>query len=327
MRPWRGSASAGLLGCLFVAALSAAAPGPAPEANPDPTAEVDPIGLALEKRIRGEAPLDDVRVEVVWARGGPMSSVSVYGNGVGIWDRKLQFRLTKPQVLAILKTLRQDHFGTMRNVFGKRKKMKGRVAVRAGTISKSVIQMIDGDQSPELAALADKLLSLCAQPAKSGVGAKNLAEGLQKVAAGGLAPETLSATVQRRFERPDPASGETGWILHLEGRVAVSESLPGGRPSAPRMQLVLSETDFRDLAGLLAGSRAAELPINLYGSEYTDLQLDVLSSSRSIAARRYLNMTPDTHGEAQKSFEKIYEAFRALNARARKDGKVERESD
>ena len=329
MRPSRDSrrpARAAVLGWALAAVLAAGA-------------EVDRIGPELEKRIRGKASLDDVRVDVTWARGGPMSSARVYGNGVGIWDRRSQFRLTKPQVVAILKALRQAEFGAMPDVFGEEEegeegeereangeregpRMKGRVSARAGTVSKAVIQMVDGDQSAELAALAEKLLALCAEPARSGVGAKNLAEGLQKVAAGGLAAETLSATVQRRFERADPATGETGWILQLEGRVAVSESLPGGRKNAPRMELALTESEFRDLAGFLLGNRAAELPINVYAPEYADLQLAVLNSSRTISARRYLNMTPDTHGEAQKDFERIYDAFRAVNARVRKEGRA-----
>ena len=348
MRPSRvsgRSARAAVLGWALAAALASGAPQPEPtphslpepEADRERAAEFDRIGPALDKRIRGKASLDDVRVDVTWARGGPMSSTRVYGNGVGIWDRRSQFRLTKPQVVAILKALRQARFGAMPDVFGEEEegeereqakgeregpRMKGRIDARAGTVSKTVIQMVDGDQSAELAALAERLLALCAEPARSGVGAKNLGEGLQKVAAGRLAPETLSATVQRRFERADPATGETGWILQLEGRVAVSESLPGGRKNAPRMELALTESEFRGLTGLLAGNRAAELPINVYAPEYTDLQLAVLSSSRTISARRYLQMTPDTHGEAQKTFERIYDAFRALNARARKDGKA-----
>jgi hypothetical protein len=198
--------------------------------------------------------------------------------------------------------------------------MKGRIDARAGSVSKSVIQMMDGEQSQPLAALAQKLLALCEEPARAGVGAESLADGLRKTAAGALAPETFSATVQRRFERPDP-TGQTAWILTLEGRVAVSESLPAGRTSAPRMELTVSESDFRNLAGLLDSDRAADIPLNVHAPEYTDVQLAVLGFSRTISARRFLSMTADTHGEAQKSFDRIYDAFRALNARVRQDGK------
>ena len=60
------------------------------------------IGPALAKRIRGEARLDDVRVDVEWPLAGKLTSARVYGRGVGIWDRRAQFRLSRLRAVAVL---------------------------------------------------------------------------------------------------------------------------------------------------------------------------------------------------------------------------------
>jgi hypothetical protein len=328
------------LGTLVVvglaAALALALPGPQPtprerpEADRDRDSAVGPdrIGPELQKRIRGQEKLDDVRVEVIWPRGGTSTSARVYGNGVGIWSERAQFRLSKAQIIAMLSTLQKARFGSMPDRFGESEedernegpRLKGRIAVRAGWVSKAVIQLVDGEQSAEFASLAEKLLAICEGPARKGVEAASLNEGLKKLASGEVAPEALQVTVQRRFAKPDTETGEAGWILQLEGRRALVEVLPAGKTILPHRLLILSEAEFHGLAQLLAESRAGEIPINVYAPEYTDIQLTVLRWLRGISGRRFLNLTPETHGEKQKAFDRLYEAFRALNEHARKDG-------
>jgi hypothetical protein len=319
----------------LAAALALARPAPQktprakPEANRDRDSEVSPdrIGPELRKRIQ-QAKLDDVRVEVSWARGGSPTSARVYGNGVGIWNRRAQFRLSKVQVVAMLETLQNARFGSMPDRFGESEedernegpRLKGLIAVRAGWVSKTVIQLIDGEQSQEFASLAEKLLAICEQPAQKGVEAASLNDGLKNLASGELAPEALQVTVQRRFAKPDAEAGEAGWILQLEGRRVLAEVLPAGKTILPDKLLILSDAEFHGLARLLADSRAGEIPINVYAPEYTDIQLTALRWSRAISGRRFLNLTPETHGEKQRSFDRLYEAFKALHERARRDG-------
>lgn len=327
-----------LVGLTFAASLFASGPAPSRTPRPEPKHErereekeererasrPDRIGPALEKRIAGKAKLDDVRVDVAWSRDDGMTSARVYGDGVGIWNRQAQFRLPKEKVLALLKTLRAAKFGAMPDWFGESEgeegpRLKGRIEVVAGPISKSVIQLFEGDQSEEFAALAQKLLEVCVEPARAGVGATSLADGLQKVATGELAPQALAVTVQRR-SAASPGSDDAGFIVHLEGRRVLAETLPAGKIVAPPKVLTLPKADFRELAKLLAESKAAEIPLNVYGTEYTDLELGVLRWSRAISARRFLNMNPTSKGEAQVAFDRLFEAFRAVNERARKEG-------
>jgi hypothetical protein len=236
--------------------------------------------------------------------------------------------MSRGQVIAMLETLRKARFGSMPDRFGESEedernegpRLKGRIAVRAGSVSKTVIQLVDGEQSAEFASLAERLLRICEGPARKGVEAASLNDGLKKLASGELAPEALQVTVQRRFAKPDTEAGVAGWILQLEGRRVLAEVLPTGKTILPHTLLVLSDAEFHELARLLADNRAGEIPINVYAPEYTDLQLAVLQWSRAISGRRFLNLTPETHGEKQRSFDRLYEAFRALYERARKDG-------
>jgi len=294
----------------------------------------DHIGPALAKRIRGEARLDDVRVDVEWPLSGKLTSARVYGHGVGIWDRRAQFRLSHDQVIAILKALQKARFGQMPKHFGEEEegeekegpRLKGRVTVGAGAVSKSVLQLADGEQSEEFAALAQKLLAACEGPARKGVVAASLTDGLEKVASRVLAPEALQGVVQRRFDRPEE-DGETGWIVRLDGRAIVDESLRSGSAAPVRRRLVLPESEFLALVGRIVASKAAEIPKNVYATEYTDVQLAVLRWQNLIAGRRYLSMSPETHGPAQKSFDGLYEAFRDLHRRAREAPRMEEAKD
>lgn len=334
MRPFSRVGTFVVIGLAAALALALPAPQPTPREKPEEDRERDSavgpdrIGPELQKRIRGQAQPDDVRVEVIWPRGGTSTSARVYGNGVGIWNERAQFRLSKAQVVSMLSTLQKARFGSMPDRFGESEedernegpRLKGRIAVRAGWVSKTVIQLVDGDQSAEFASLAGKLLAICEGPARKGVEAASLNDALKKLASGELAPEALQVTVQRRFAKPNTDTGEAGWILQLEGRRALAEVLPAGKTILPHKLLILSEAEFHGLAQLLAESRAGEIPINVYAPEYTDIQLAVLRWSRAISGRRFLNLTPETHGEKQKSFDRLYEAFRALNERVRKDG-------
>jgi hypothetical protein len=46
----------------------------------------------------------------------------------------------------------------------------------------------------------------------------------------------------------------------------------------------------------------------------------ILKYSRTIAGRRFLGMTPQTHGEKQAAFDRITAALEALHARVEKEG-------
>ncbi len=322
-----------LLGLLLAAAL--AWPGGAAAATdsqePDrPAAEesssaADRIGPALEERVMGRAGLGDVRVDAFWSSGGKATAARVFGDGVGVWQGEAQFRLSKSRIFQILELIRKAKFGSMPDRFGedeeeeaegnKGPELRGRLVVRAGAQRKITVQLVKGDQSKEFARLVQKILAICEKPGREGLRAASMSEALGMLASGKLSPEVLEAAVQRRPDAKAAGGAEAGWTLRLAGlQVSEQRGRPDEPPEAART-LALPEKEFRDLAALLAKAEPATLPQSLYAESYTDFSIEILAFSRTIVGRRFLGMTPETHGGRQKAFDRILAAFDALHRR------------
>ena len=302
---------------------------------------IAPNGItdALERRIAGKAGLAHVRVDVFWSPRGKVTAARVFGDGVGVWQREAQLALSKSQVLEILRAIQKARFGSMPDRFGEGKegeeneerektdrnegpRLKGRLVVRAGSARKSTLQLVDGEQSEDFARLVEKILKVCEGPARKGVRAASMGEALRMVAAGKLSPEILEVAVQRRPDAKSGGAAQAGWTLRLDGRRASEQEILEGKPPSPARTLALSESELRELATVLAASDPSSLPQSLYAASYTDVSVAILRYSRTIAGRRFLGMTPDTHGESQKAFDRMYAALEELHARVARNGKV-----
>ncbi|MFQ5733643.1 MAG: hypothetical protein ACE5KM_17030, partial [Planctomycetaceae bacterium] len=55
---------------------------------------------------------------------------------------------------------------------------------------------------------------------------------------------------------------------------------------------------------------------------YTDFNVTVLNHRKSMQARRFARLTPQTHGEKQKQFDRIFTAMQKLHQRVVKEGKA-----
>jgi hypothetical protein len=288
----------------------------------------DPITSALDDRIQGKAGLGDVQVDVYWSRDGRATTARIFGDGVGIWQREAQFELSKARVLDILTVIQKARFGSMPDRFGEDEdgeknegpRLKGRLVVRAGTARKSTLQLVDGEQSEAFSRLVEKILEICRGPARRGIGAESMSDALGLLAAGRLSAQVLEAAFQRR---PDPKSrggSEQGWTLRLAGLHVTGEQIDPGKPKSPARALGLSPAEFRELAALLSEADPSALPQSLYAASYTDFTIEIFKYSRTITGRRFLGMTPETHGKKQKAFDRICAAFEALHARVEKGG-------
>ena len=72
---------------IALASIGAFLSGPPPAGAADAT---DPLGAALEARILGKAPLDDVEIEASWQREPGYQTTRIWGTGLGIWqDRRI----------------------------------------------------------------------------------------------------------------------------------------------------------------------------------------------------------------------------------------------
>lgn len=299
----------------------------------------DTIDAALSKRIRGEASLDDVRIDVNWRRKTGIVTARVYGNGIGIWNDASQFRLSRDEVLAMLKALEAARFGAMPPHYGsveegeeeedekkekedKKEKayLSGAIGLRVGSDIKRVAQYLKGEQSKAFRKLCEKILDVSEKAAKSGIGVSSMGDGLAKIASEGLAPETLQVMVHRTSDRPGPGAEDGSWTLRMDGRRVTDRTIQGGKAPAPPRLLILPDRDFRALAAVLAENALGDLPRNLYSPQYLTMDVRVLKQHSDISARRYAGTTAETHGAKQVAFDRIYAAFLALHQRVEKEG-------
>ena len=96
-------------------------------------------------------------------RHGPGQSGTwvVYGDGTGIWNHRLQFRVSPSGLDRLARAVESARLRDMPDVFGQgRKWLVRRVAVRAGSFSKQVVQIREGEQSKELRELTDQLFEI-----------------------------------------------------------------------------------------------------------------------------------------------------------------------
>lgn len=255
---------------------------------------------------------------------GALTEVRIFGSGVGIWNRSRQFTLEPARVTRLLERFRRVGFPRFQELYGAIEdevpvpeegasslQVVCRVALTIGDVTKQSAQLSDGPKSKELRELAGWILDLGRGPGASGVTAESLDDGLAKIAAGTLAPEVLSVLLHRKPEPREAAGGATGFLLRIEaGRANVRPFAAAGY-GAP-VPIDLEAADLARLAERLAAADAGELPANLYATDYTDLVIEVLDRKTQVQARGFTGMTPATHGEAQKRFDRIYQELAAL---------------
>lgn len=284
----------------------------------------DAISEGLEKRIHGNGSLDDVVVDVVWEKGrGQLTACKVFGTGVGLWDRRIQFRLTKQEVLSVLEAVEKARFGTLDDSLPDEGDSEGRIRVFVGPVSRTVWQM--GEHEPgaqELEELALTVLRVCKKPMESGITMSDMQDGLQKLEKGTLAPEALEVVFKRKTDHPGPGVEPEDWLVLING-TKVIDRVNTKEKSAPQRELALTltEKEFRELTALLLAGHIAKMPESLYATQYTNLRVVVLSQTRNIQARQFAGMSPNKHGEKQAVFERIFDWGVALHSRAQKEGK------
>ena len=211
---------------------------------------------ALEKRVAGKASLDDVEIDASWLlESGPNRSVRIWGSGLGIWEKTVQFRLSREQVVSVLKMLLDAKAGMIPQPGAKPPapvakapiQLRGELTVVAGDVRFHRQQVTKGEQSEALAALVTRIIEFSEKAAADGIRASNLQDGLAKVADGTLAPQTFSAAVRRQATASTEPGGES-FLLRMEGRRVTDRLMPKGQLPPPARELTLSDADFRKLA-------------------------------------------------------------------------------
>lgn len=316
--PIRRGALPVLLLALCLAACSSGVPRPAgvagPGAEPGAAEPAGGLAQALDRAARGD--WQDLRIDAECQTDDGWRSATVLGNGVAIWNRQRQITLGRERIAALVESFRRHGFAGLRESYGGKGdpapesppalavELICRVRLALDGQVKEVHQLSEGRQSPGLRDLAHEILA-AAEAGGGGIGAASLTEGLEKIARGELAPEVLSLQILRQSE--EPGSQERGWLLRINAGRAEIQPYPSAEDGEVRT-LPLSRGDLTHLAQTLAEARLEEMPANLYAPEYTDLVVEVLNRKRSLQARRFADVTPQTHGEKQARFDRLFAA-------------------
>lgn len=268
-----------------------------------------------------------------------MRSLSVYGDGTGIWDNRRQFELTPEQLGSLLQALQEADFASMKEVYGGKEaggdpkappkkpaadfviQVTCRVEVTLGRLSKRVVQRVKGKQSQEFKKLANQLFEICRKPSRQGIEASGLNDGLSKLAGDQLKPQSWQLMMHRRPDERSALEGNIGFLLRIAGDTVTSRNFDPAAGYTDPLELHLSESDLQQLARRLAELDPDGLPVNLYARDYTDLNIRLLNHRKSVQARQFAGMTAAAHGQAQKNFDAIYEALYQLHLRVINEGK------
>jgi hypothetical protein len=308
--------------------------GAASQLAPPAGVAEQPLKVALAAARSGGGPWPTLHVATECLEGGAARSAEIHGNGVAIWNGRRQFTLDPAGIRAVLAAFDAAAFAELRDVYGGRSvrepgpvrvpdgnpaaEVTCRVSLELDGLRKEVAQLSVGEQSAALRRLAGAILAACEEPARAGIEAADLADGLAKVAAGRLAPEVLRVTFQRRPERA--SVGRAGLVLEVN-RARATSRRPGADGGQERaVSVALPPAELASLAGSLAQADPASFPTNLWAGDYTDLTVAVLGHGRTVQARRFTGMSAATHGARQRAFDDVCERLLALERRVRREG-------
>jgi hypothetical protein len=249
----------------------------------------------------------DLRLQAERHTQDQSGKVVVYGSGIGVWNDRMQFRVDADHLKLLLTAVESAHFQQMPSAFGSGKKwLVRRVGMKSGGTSKDVVQILEGEQSAALKTLTDRFFEVLEPLAQGGPAAETLDDGLKKVAAGVLAPETLRLIVHYK---PSPASVEPGFVFRVEDGIATRQAY---KDEAYGDTLTLPDPRVRELAEALLAAGIEALPANLHASEYSEVSVQVLNRRKNVLARPFSGMKHETNGDKQKSFDRLFARLRVL---------------
>lgn len=266
-------------------------------------------------------------------RNSNWRSVRIFSSGVAIWGGERQFQLTEVEISDLLQQLVSADFPALPDQYGGSPEPDRMQAKNARTVvcnlrvgfagvEKEVLQINRGEQSETFARLVNGLLDSCEEPAAAGVGAEDLAQGLEMVASGELDPATFELHFQVMAEGAAPEESVDEFILGVEGLMATVRLRDPVDGYSEPSQLELTGEELSELAWKLADNAPSRFPQNLSAPSYSDLSIRVLKRKMSLVARPYRGIDPKTHGELQQDFDATVELLDALHERVLNEGAI-----
>jgi hypothetical protein len=300
---------------VFLACMVVVAPTGQAGADDPPDTPADTVMRALAAARDGV--VDGFRLRVDSSTDDGFRSVQVFDSGAGIWNGRVQIRLTPEVRTAVLDALLASGFAGFEPRYGGKPRPEGeaalrvirRVVVEVGEVSKSSVQLADGARFEKLELLAESLLDLVAPLAAQGVTADSLADGLDKLAAGVLAPETLTL---RFVELPPSDADQVGSILRVEDGAVTRRAYAPGKTLGEAESIDLSDEAFVAMVRAVSSARPASLPVNLWAPSYRELEVQVLQHRHAVIARPFSRLSPDDDAAARERFEELVATLQGL---------------
>ncbi len=332
-------------------ALAAAIAGPAASEPPSPVAAPPAASAPQSAALARDAELArrlgalleapdgattwSISVEAVLLKDGPVRKVRLWSDGTGIWDGESQFRLGEKARQEVLRAFRDNGFCLLNDELylkgsGARRSpavlvRRHAITLEIGGVSKTVSHVVssfgivqDVEEAAEsLRKIVEVVRTACQGPAAEGVRAKDLADGLSKVAAGKLADVAFRVSVNRPTE-----PGGTGWMTHVEGRRVTTRTATKGQGWLAPVEALLTHDELVTLVRALAAANPGALPQNVYDEGYTDLFVSVLNRSVTSQARPFAGMDPKANEGVRKAYRAVVAEVRKLHEKALREGKT-----
>ncbi len=233
------------------------------------------IGPALQEAASSDEPRFYLQVHRTDLDG--QRSLEVFPSGIAIWNRTTQIELPLLIRTSMIEVLQESDFASMPPSYGGRRspgsgeaalRVTCRVELEIGGLRKTSVQLADGEQSEQLAALADGLLDLAEPLVEGGMSAVDLADGLQKLADGKLAAEAL----QLRFVMLPADTTETeGVILIIRNGESSKKAYAPGRHIGDEVSRTLAGPDLAALVAALVEADVVALPVNLWSADHMEM--------------------------------------------------------
>jgi hypothetical protein len=268
--------------------------------------DTDDLAAALEAASAAESPRYHLIVHRTDEDG--QRSFEVFPGGVAIWNHRAQITLPSAVRASLLGILLKGGFADMAPSYGGKRtpelreaalRVSCRVALELDGVEKRSVQQADGEQSAELAALADALLDLVEPLAAKGVTADDLDDGLRKLAGGELAPEVFRL---RFVWLPEDGDGE---ILSMRNGLESRKAYSPGRRIGDESVSELTSDRLTGTVEALLGADVASLPVNLWSAEHVELEVAVFGHRTSVIGRDFSRLASDEQSEAQKRFRRL----------------------
>lgn len=340
--------------CLFAAGCAGTESGAARPMSEPPTAqkraetteesmakaeETGGLGALLEQSLTDSDLRESLELRIQCRDESGMSSMRVWGDGLGVWQGRRQIHLTAKQVAAVLERLHFADFAGFAPLYGGLKQEDPREHDRpedgsailivcrvrlslSGQIKESA-QRAKGEQSEELKTLAESLLAIGEEAAGNGIEASNLLDGLEKVGRGELDPRVFRLMLHRKPTAEEIEDSGPGFLLRLEGREATTHLHHPESGYGEKKVLVLDVAAVRNLALVVAELDPAAMPVNLWAPVYTEVAIELLDHGNSVQARRFAGLEPTTHGDLQERFDTLVRTLVRLQDQVAAEGSAQ----